>query len=265
MARSDPLFTIVTINLNNAAGLDKTIRSVTEQGFSAKEYIVVDGGSTDASLDLIGTHASKIDTILNEPDRGIYDAMNKGVALARGEWVLFLNSGDMFVGSDILERVARVAFSCDADILLGDAVVLYPDGTDRLQKAVQPEEIPYGMICSHQSMLVRRSLLLSLPFTIGKMRSDYEFTLRAWKLGRRFQLLGFAIASVEPGGWSDRSRVQSLRERWILLREAGAYSARLLPHFGLSFFCCGVADGKNPFAGTRDLGHSQAQDPISEC
>src|SRR6266576_3724586 len=112
MARPDPLFTVVTINFNNAVGLDKTIRSVTEQSFSSKEYIVVDGGSTDESLALIDTYASKIDIILNEPDRGIYDAMNKGVALARGEWVLFLNSGDMFVGSDILERAGRVAFSC---------------------------------------------------------------------------------------------------------------------------------------------------------
>jgi hypothetical protein len=114
-------------------------------------------------------------------------------------------------------------------------MVLYPDGTRRLQKAVPPEEIPYGMICSHQSMLTRRSLLVSLPFTIGRMRSDYEFTLRAWKLGRRFRLLGFAVAKVAAGGGSDRSRLQSLRERWVLLREAGAFSARLLPHFGSAF------------------------------
>jgi len=236
MARSEPLFTIVTINFNNAAGLDKTIRSVTAQSFSAKEYIVVDGGSTDGSLAVIGTHASKIDCILNEPDRGIYDAMNKGVAIARGAWVLFLNSGDMFVAADVLGRLATVASSSDADILLGDAVVLYPDGTNRLQKAVQPEEIPYGMICSHQSMLVRRALLLSMPFTIGKMRSDYEFTLRAWKLGRHFQLLGFAIANVAAGGWSDRNRLHSLRERWTLLHEAGALQPRLFSHFVGAFF-----------------------------
>src|SRR6266550_7698355 len=144
MARPDPLLTIVTINFNNAAGLDKTIQSITEQSFSPKEYIVVDGGSTDASLALIGAHASKIDAILNEPDRGIYDAMNKGVALARGEWVLFLNSGDMFVADDILERVATMTYSPDVDILLGDAVVSYPDGTSRLQQAQPPAEIPYG-------------------------------------------------------------------------------------------------------------------------
>ena len=236
MARSEPLFTIVTINLDNAAGLDETIRSVTAQGFSDKEYIVIDGGSTDASPDVIGTHASEIDRILNGPDRGIYDAMNKGVALSRGEWVLFLNSGDMFEAPDVLERVAGAAVSSDADILLGDVMVLYPDGTRRLQKAVPPEEIPYGMICSHQSMLVRRSLLLSLPFTVGRMRSDYELTLRAWRLGRRFRLLGFAVAKVTAGGWSDRSRLQSLRERWVLLREAGAFSAKLLPHFGSAVF-----------------------------
>lgn len=253
MARSEPLFTIVTINLDNAAGLDETIRSVTAQGFSDKEYIVVDGGSTDASPDVIGTHASEIDRILNGPDRGIYDAMNKGVAVSRGEWVLFLNSGDMFEASDVLERVAGAAASSDADILLGDVIVLYPDGTRRLQNAVPPEEIPYGMICSHQSMLVRRSLLVSLPFTIGRMRSDYEFTLRAWKLGRRFRLLGFAVAKVAAGGWSDRSRLQSLRERWVLLREAGALSARLLPHFGSAFSLAVLAPIAKRFLPSRAI------------
>src|SRR5258708_23929163 len=172
MARSEPLFTIVTINLDNAAGLDETIRSVTAQGFSDKEYIVIDGGSSDASPDVIGTHASEIDRILNGPDRGIYDAMSKGVALSRGEWVLFLNSGDMFEAPDVLERVAGAAVSSDADILLGDVMVLYPDGTRRPQKAVPPEETPTGVICSHQSMLVRRSLLLSLHFTLARMAAD---------------------------------------------------------------------------------------------
>src|SRR5258708_5815918 len=208
MARSEPLFTIVTINLDNAAGLDETIRSVTAQSFSDREYIVVDGGSSDASPDVIGTHASEIDRILNGPDRGIYDAMNKGVALSRGEWVLFLNSGDMFEAPDVLERVAGAAVSSDADILLGDVMVLYPDGTRRLPKAVPPEEIPYWMIFSHQSLLVRRSFLPSPPFTVGRMRSDYELTLRAWRLGRRFRLLGFGVAKVAAGGCGHRSPLQ---------------------------------------------------------
>src|SRR5258705_5626431 len=73
------------------------------------------------------------------------------------------------------------------------------------------------------------------------MRSDYEFILRAWRGGLRFQMLGFVIANVAAGGWSDRNRVQSLRERWTLLREAGAFSAKLLPHFGLSFFLAALS------------------------
>ena len=235
MARAEPLFTVITINLNNAAGLDETICSVTAQGFSDKEYIVVDGGSTDASSDVIDAHESQIDRILSGPDRGIYDAMNKGIGLARGEWVIFLNSGDIFATSDALERVAA-RISSDAEILLGDAIVLYPDGTTRLQKAQPPEELPYGMICSHQSMLVRRTLLLSMPFTVGKMRSDYEFALKAWKLGWRFQLLHFVIAKVAAGGWSDRSRIQSLGERWSLLRGAGPMPPTMLLHFAVAFF-----------------------------
>src|SRR5258708_36909281 len=121
--------------------------------------------------------------------------MNKGVGVARGQWLIFLNSGAVFATCDTLERVAA-RISSDTEILIGDAVVHYPDGTTRLQKAQPPEELPYGMICSHQSMLVRRTLLLSMLFTVGTMRSDYEFTLRAWKLGWRLQLLHIFIANL---------------------------------------------------------------------
>jgi hypothetical protein len=157
----------------------------------------------------------------------------------------------MFAASDVLGRLSAAASSSDADILLGDAIVLYPDGTSRLQKAAQPEEIPYGMICSHQSMLARRSLLVTMPFSLGRMRSDYEFILRAWRGGLRFQMLGFVIANVAAGGWSDRNRVQSLRERWTLLREAGAFSAKLLPHFGLSFFLAALSPIAKTFLPNR--------------
>ena len=167
-----PKISIITVVFNSEKLIEATINSVLEQTYSNIEYLIIDGYSKDSTVSIIKKYAVRLAYWISEPDKGLYDAMNKGVALARGEWILFLNSGDMFVGSDILERVAKVASSCDADILLGDAVVLYPDGTDRLQKAVRPEEIPYGMICSHQSMLVRRSFLLSLPFIIGKMRSD---------------------------------------------------------------------------------------------
>lgn len=235
MARAEPLFTIITINFNNAAELERTISSVAAQKFAPKEYLIVDGGSTDNSPLIMEAQRTAIDQVVSEPDRGIYDAMNKGVALARGEWILFLNSGDSLAAEDVLNRIAEDARSPEVDILLGSAYVRYSDGTGRLQEAERPEELIYGMICSHQAMLARRRLLVAMPFTIGKMRSDYAFALRAWRRGLRFKILDFVIAEVAAGGWSDRDRISSLRERWALLREEGAVTTSLMLHFGWSF------------------------------
>ncbi|MDR2910496.1 MAG: glycosyltransferase [Bacteroidales bacterium] len=91
---------IITINLNNVAGLQKTIESVVKQTFTDYEYIVIDGGSTDGSADIIKQHANKITYWVSEPDKGIYNAMNKGIRVAKGEYCLFLNSGDWLINSN---------------------------------------------------------------------------------------------------------------------------------------------------------------------
>ena len=102
------LFTVITINLNNAEGLKKTIESVLAQERSLYEYIVIDGASTDGSVELAKSYGDKIDCFISEPDKGIYNAMNKGIALAKGEYVIFMNSGDCFASADVLHRVIYI-------------------------------------------------------------------------------------------------------------------------------------------------------------
>ena len=203
-----------------AAGLARTIASVAQQGYPSVEYIVVDGGSTDDSTRLIRECSSSISAWVSEPDCGIYDAMNKGLAMARGEWVLFLNSGDSFSTSDTLSRVFAL-IRPDDDLVYGDALVRYPSGSSRLASAAPPSSLLYGMICSHQALIARRTLLAAAPFTVGKIRSDYEFLLACWKGGRQFHRINTLVAEVEAGGVSDHSRILALMERAVLLHRAG--------------------------------------------
>ena len=229
-----PTVSIVTVNLNMAEGLARTLASVAGQDFASREQIVVDGGSTDGSGEVIARNRHTIARLVCEGDKGIYDAMNKGVGLASGKWVLFLNSGDTLASGNVLSRVFESGRG-DDDILYGDVVVRYQDGSSRAAPAAAPKDLTTGMICSHQALFARRTLLESAPFTIGKIRSDYEFLLRCYAEGRQIQQLPIVVAEVEAGGLSDRKRMASLRERAILLRNSGLLSPVAAAHLARAF------------------------------
>ena len=110
---------VITINFNNRDGLRKTIESVVNQTFKDFEYIIIDGGSTDGSVDVIKEYADRIDYWVSEPDKGIYNAMNKGIDVAKGEYCIFMNSGDCFYVNDVYENVFRELDG--VDIIIGDS------------------------------------------------------------------------------------------------------------------------------------------------
>jgi len=124
---------IITVNLNNSTGLLKTIKSVVSQTFSDYEYIIIDGGSTDGSVDIIKQYADKITYWVSEPDKGIYNAMNKGILQAKGEYCLFLNSGDYLYSKDVLYNVFIVNY-CKEDIITGNSFPIYPNQPTKLSK-----------------------------------------------------------------------------------------------------------------------------------
>jgi glycosyltransferase involved in cell wall biosynthesis len=228
------LLSVITVNRNMADGLARTIVSVAQQDFAIFEYIVIDGASSDDSLDVIGRHSDGIERWVSAPDAGIYDAMNKGVSLARGEWILFLNSGDTFANNNVLSTVMAAVRSGD-DILYGDALVRYSTGAIRVAIAFEPTELRFGMICSHQALFARRELLEAEPFTVGKIRSDYEFLLRCRAQGRTFHRVPILIAEVEAGGLSDRRRMVALCETAVLLYRGGLFGPRAILRLGLMF------------------------------
>jgi glycosyltransferase involved in cell wall biosynthesis len=226
-----PRVSIITVNRDMAPALAITMDSVLGQDYPALDYIVIDGASHDGSRDLIAARDEKLAYWISEPDSSLYDAMNKGVAAARGDWVLFMNAGDRFAASDALSQMFA-SEHIEVDILYGDHLRSYPGfGVERLVPAEAPSVLPWRMFCSHQSLLMRRELLLDHPFRTDLLAADYEVLLTAYRKGRRFEYVNCVVALTATGGRSDTQRIRSLRERMAILRQCKLMTSMLALHY----------------------------------
>ena len=221
-----PTVSVITVNYNMREGLKKTIASVISQSYPDIEFIVIDGGARDGSDDVIRANAGRIAHWVSESDAGLYDAMNKGVRAATGDWILFMNSDDVFVDDAVIVDVFAQDLA-DADLVYGDVRRRYDDyGVRRIFYAEPASMLPWRMICSHQSLFSRRALLLRHPFGKG-ISSDYEFLLTCYAEGRRFRHVNRLISEVSAGGVSDNNRVLSIRLRWQAITRLKMSSPRL--------------------------------------
>lgn len=200
---------LITINLNNERGLLKTIESVVNQSYNDFEYVVIDGASTDKSVDVIKKYQDKISYWVSEPDTGIYNAMNKGINIASGEYLLFLNSGDILASKDVLEGVyGRLG---TVDIIYGYVEGIEKNGEKR-QKILPPEEITFRFFYSrnipHQAEFISKKLFekLGLYNENHKILSDYEFNLKALMSNASFCYIEKLISIVDLNGISSSSQ-----------------------------------------------------------
>lgn len=204
-----PLLTIVTIVRNHRDGLIKTVDSVKSQTFTDYEYIVVDGASTDGTLDAIKEREGLFDKVLYGPDKGIYDAMNKGAKEADGRYVMFMNAGDTFTSDKVLERLLRGA---QADVIYGDYIVDY-GFTTKYIKAKNTSEFWKGMITSHQAFAVNTMMVKEHPFDLSvKIGADFDMLYGFYADGASFSYVPVAVSVMEPGGLSDVRRIDVYRD-----------------------------------------------------
>lgn len=204
-----PSLSIITVTKNNCAGLLKT-RASLPQDTALYEWIVIDGGSTDSTL----TH---IVPAVSEADRGIYDAMNKGLARAQGEYVLFLNAGDTLIEPALPGMLQNI----QADFVYGDAM------EDGYLKPAR-HDIRRGMMTHHQAMLYRRDCIGDLRFNLGySIAGDYDFTWRFLNKTTSMHYLRDALCTFEAGGISQRKAALGRTEEFHIRRA-----------MGLSFFQC---------------------------
>lgn len=209
---------IITVNLNNLDGLRKTVESVCSQSFTDFEWIVIDGGSTDGCRELIEQYSERIAYWCSEPDKGIYNAINKGIAHANGEYLQFLNSGDRLYEPTTLEKVfLRLP---KGDIIYGDAMLLYPDGSTLDKKYPDTVSLNYFKhdVINHQACFFRREVFDGHPYNEEYLiASDWAYCFEAVCRGLRFVHIPQTIVNYDNGGLSAKWTEHQIREREDIL------------------------------------------------
>jgi glycosyltransferase involved in cell wall biosynthesis len=231
-----PLVSIVTVNLNHRDGLARTLDSIRRQTFTDREVIVVDGGSTDGSVDLVRAHAGAVVTDwVSEKDAGVYDAMNKGVRRARGTYCLFLNGGDAFAADDALEKVLAAAPPVE-DLIYADVLIEAVDGAIRRCSPPATLDWDYFMVNTlpHQTTLFRRDLFERVGLYDPRFRicGDFEFLLRAVVVrGATTRHVAVPLAVQVDGGISSRPETFALLREERKRAKESALSPLLLDHW----------------------------------
>lgn len=171
-----PLVSIITVVYNDVSHILQTMESVLSQSYNSIEYIVIDGGSTDGTVDIIRSREDKLSYFVSERDKGIYDAMNKGVAHAKGEWTIFMNCGDFFYDSNVLTNIFDGYKDFGEGYIYGDTLLLGPNGDGVVVKATDRGGERLYMAGFHQSILTRTAELKKHPFSLDyKLISDLAF------------------------------------------------------------------------------------------
>lgn len=222
---------VVTVNLNDAAGLAATATSVCEQDLAGAEWLVLDGGSTDGSLDVIGDYQRNINYWFSGGDGGVYDAMNHGLARARGRYVLFMNAGDRFAGPDVLARLVPCLRGPDApDLLFGAAVLELPGGRRLQRPARAPSDyLRFGLPACHQATVFRSSLHRRFPYDLTyQVAADYAAVARLLVEGASWRCLDLPLARRRCGrdGLSERRTARRLADAARVQREILDLSGR---------------------------------------
>lgn len=208
-----PDLTVITVCYNAASDLEMTLRSVTGQSARKRmEIIVIDGGSTDKTPEVLDRYRDRIDRIVSEPDKGIYNAMNKGIGLSTGRYVNFMNAGDRFFDgqtvADFLTEIEKMEER--PDIVYGWTVMKYPEGCRPRRPALYA--MPREIGCCHQSILVDGDLLRREPFDESyRIVADYELFHRLYRKGARFAEIDKYIAVYDMTGISSDPATERLR------------------------------------------------------
>jgi glycosyltransferase involved in cell wall biosynthesis len=213
--------TIITVTYNDKDNLEKTITSVLAQSYPNIEYIIIDGASTDGTLSLINTHAHHLAAWLSEKDQGIYNAMNKGINLATGDYICFLNSGDTLVNPQTITNVTTTIQQLHKKpgIIYGNILKQQPDGSLKEKNAPTPRNIHRMYFC-HQSAFVQLQLLQQFHFDeTHPLSADLKFFKQCHYAQQTFHHLNIPITIYDQTGISHTARIRSLYDNIAVIKE----------------------------------------------
>ena len=203
---------IITVCFNEQKNISETIESVLSQNYKDIEYILIDGGSSDGSLETINSYSSDIDYLISEPDNGIYNAINKGLLKVTGDIVGLLHAGDLFYDNNVISNVVSCFKQCDSDLIYGHSVVYSEDRKKIIRKNVSPKYkdnlMKFGWFPSHQSIYLKSSVFDQCGDYNEdyKIAADYEFLLRVLLVHKlKAKRLDMFLLKFHLGGVSSKN------------------------------------------------------------
>lgn len=237
---NNPKLSVITVVFNRKADLEKTIESIRSQTYSNIEYIVVDGKSSDGTVDVIKKFADQniIHKWISEKDRGLYDAMNKGLEMASGDYFWFMNAGDEIFSDITVQDFFTIS---NADVFYGDAMIVDAEGKEIGLRRLSPPEtltwknLQWGMVVSHQSFIVSKRCVVRYKNEIYPHSADIDWMIRCLKKSDNIVNTKMILSKFQDGGQSKRTIKVSLKERFQIMVENYGLVRTVFNHFILGF------------------------------
>lgn len=236
-----PKFSIITVTYNAGKVLEDTIQSVITQTYKNVEYIIVDGKSTDGTMDIVNRYREHIHTIVSEPDKGLYDAMNKGIALATGDYLCFLNAGDELHEDDTLQLIVHSLNGEKElpDVIYGETAIVDEEGHFlRMRRLSTPEHLTWksfqhGMLVCHQAFMPRRDLAVKYNLKY-RFSADFDWCIRIMKKSRILHNTHLTIIDYLNEGMTTRNHKASLKERFHIMCHHYGTASTIMRHMGFA-------------------------------
>ena len=237
----NPLISIITVCFNAEHHIEATLLSLKQQSFKNFEHIVIDGASTDSTLEIIKKQAPEQTFVVSEPDKGLYDAMNKGLKLAKGKYVLFLNAGDSFHNAATLQKYADSAKE-NPDIIYGDTIIVDFNRKEIGRRHLSvPEKLDKGsfsngMLICHQAFMVKKEL--TSPYDLSyRFSSDYDWCVKCINRSSSEKCINLKQVTIDylSDGLSDNHKKDSLKERFLIMTKHYGWPKTVYNHIKFIF------------------------------
>lgn len=231
---ASPKISVITVVFNGEDHIGRTVASVVDQTYDQMEYIIIDGNSTDKTLDVIAGFKG-VDLLVSEADDGLYDAMNKGLNAATGDYVWFLNSGDQIYSRDTVETMVS-GMEGLPDIIYGGTMIIDKDQNEIGDRRLKPprelswKSFRQGMVVCHQSLIVNRAVAPEYDLEY-RLSSDFDWAIRALKDAGRIHNSNLILSRFLEGGLTEHNIRAGLKERFAIMRNFYGLIPTVLRHF----------------------------------
>ena len=231
-----PKFSVITVCYNAEATIEDTIQSVISQTYHHVEYIIVDGASKDRTMDIVNRYREHIAIVVSERDKGLYDAMNKGIGLATGDYLCFLNAGDSFHEDDTLQQTVHSIHTPQLpDVLYGETELVDHEGHFlRMRRLSAPEVLTWksfrqGMLVCHQAFFPRRDLVM--PYDLRyRFSADFDWCIKIMRKSKVLHNTHLTLIDYLAEGMTTRNHKASLKERFSIMTRHYGWTSTLAFH-----------------------------------